>query len=373
MKIGIVTVNKASNYGAVLQAYATAKFLSRYGEVEFIDYDNKHVRSNLRLVRTGLAFRDILRMGKDILRFFPKKKALSKFNSFFSLRMKNSAPLTKQDLYSKAAPVFDVYVAGSDQIWNPNCISASGIIDPVYFLDFAPEESKKVSYASSLGSYKPGAADSKVIGSYLNQFSAISLREKDGAEIISSIVEKDVEVVLDPCFLLDSKEWDSIASPDLDRRISAERYIAVYLLKVGDKEKKLIKRLVDETGYKVWFLSLDVATGLKADKYINSAGPADFVSFIKNSAIVVTNSFHGTVFSIIYGLPFLVSSPGAGNNRIENILEICGASSRLIRDIGDVDDFDAELIGKGVGRDGEERLNIMRDRSASYLESAVTT
>lgn len=373
MKIGIVTVNKASNYGAVLQAYATARFLSRYGSVEFIDYDNKHVRSNLRLVRTGLTVRDFFRMGKDVLRFFPKKKALSKFNSFFSLHMKNSESLTKQELYSEAAPVFDVYVAGSDQIWNPNCISASGLIDPVYFLDFAPEGSRKVSYASSLGSYKPGAADGKLIANYLSQFSAISLREKDGAEIISSIVEKDVEVVLDPCFLLGASEWDSIVSPDLHESAHAEKYIAVYLLKVRDKEKKLIKRLVDETGYKVRFLSLDVATGLKADEYIKSAGPADFVSFIKNSAIVVTNSFHGTVFSLIYGLPFLVSSPGAGNNRIENILEICNASNRLVRDIRDVDTFDVDLIRTGINREGEERLNAMRDRSATYLESAVIT
>jgi len=370
MKIGIITVNKSANYGGVLQAYATTKFANKFGDAELIDYDNSHVKTNLRLIRFGCTFRDMFRMAKDLLRLLSKRKALKKFNAFFSEHLISSPTYSRQDLYAGAASHYDVYVSGSDQIWNPGCISHVGEIDPVYFLDFVPNGKKKISYASSLGSFLPDQAEAARMKKYLEGYSAISLREAGSASVISNIVGVKAKPVLDPCFLLTRQQWDELIKPEgLECR--CVEYIAVYFLKVGEAEKRLVKELASRTGYEVWFLSLDIATGLKADKYIRTAGPVEFLSFIRNSKMVVTNSFHGTVFSLIYNIPFFVSSPPTGSNRIENILQLCEAENRLFTEFSSPIDIDDALLVNGVSDKGYLNLMAERDESIRFFTEAM--
>ena len=150
----LVTTNNANNYGAVLQAYALLQKLSEFGSVTTLNYDNRHIGSSMDFVRIKPSLHGLLGFAKDICRLKPRISVIKKFRRFAEDRLNLSPRMSKLSLAQHPMLDYDVFVSGSDQIWNPNCVSAKGKIDETYFLDFAPEQKRKISYASSWGGFQ---------------------------------------------------------------------------------------------------------------------------------------------------------------------------------------------------------------------------
>ena len=199
MKIGIITIHNAKNYGAMLQAYALQEVLAKYGETKIIDYDNPYISKSLNPIRFEASLKGVVIAAKDILEISDRLKSIKKFKGFLESHLNlTSTRHSSGDSVEK----FDVYVSGSDQIWNPACINKEKQLDKNYFLSFAPDSSKKIAYASSAGSHKYTEKEKNKIKHLLGLYSHIGARESELKVVVKEIVSKDVEHVLDPTLLL---------------------------------------------------------------------------------------------------------------------------------------------------------------------------
>lgn len=363
MKIGLITIHNSCNYGAVLQTFATQEFLGKYGNVEIINYHNSYTDKTIQLLRLGTKPRDVLRLGKDILRFFPKLRILKKFRSFFVANYKLSGPRTKN--LAGLGDRYDVLVCGSDQIWNPEIISENKALDPNYFLNFT-KTGKKISYASSMGSHLYSKSELKEVQGHLENFSSISVRELDSAKSLSKYLGKNVEHVLDPTLLLDRKEWTS--KLNCESANEQPGYILIYVLrknKILDQAVSIVARALK---LDVIVIDQDPFTSIKCNQHIKDAGPKEFIDLFLNASFVVTNSFHGTAFSVNFEKPFIVTPPPTGLNRIMSFLESVGASDRAISSTDEI----KAIIDRGIDYSNiTTKLNSQREKSKQYLINAL--
>ena len=268
--------------------------------------------------------------------------------------------------YVNNPPQYDVYLCGSDQIWNPNLYSDNGF----YFAGFAPEKSLKIAYASSIGVSSVTKKQADFMAPLLNRLDVISTREQKGADIINAISEKTATVVLDPTLLLDADDWSKVAAP----RLIEEPYVFCYLF--GEREyietvKQTVKNL---TGMKVVCIPFVPRELDSADEKIFNAGPAEFISLIKNASLVVTDSFHATAFSINLKTPFISlcrfakSDKKGMNDRLVTILNAVGLSDRLV----DADDaVTAEFLYDIDFEKAHNLLDQKRRQDRQFLSDAL--
>ena len=236
-------------------------------------------------------------------------------------------------------PPADIYLCGSDQIWNP--YTKDGRNDPGYFLDYVPHDKKRIAYAPSFGcdDIPPSArADLKY---YIDQFASVSVREREGADIVRRYAGKTVPVLADPTFLLTPEQWCDIA------RIppgTPDKYILCYRFMRNGTMTECIDDLSRCLSLPV--ITLPLSTLSLRDRYIKQfeAGPEDFIGLIRGAALVCTDSFHATAFSMLMNTPFYTFLDlDAGNygtnmnSRIRNAIGLAGLESRVIRTKGEID------------------------------------
>ncbi|UBM26566.1 polysaccharide pyruvyl transferase family protein [Pseudomonas sp. p1(2021b)] len=360
MKIALITIHYANSYGGCLQAAATQAVLSRYGEVTILDYKTKDLGKTLNVLRLGFGIRDFLRVGKDIVRFFPRKRLISKFKKFIYRYYKLSRPIgTVRDLKA-AASKFDVFVCGSDQIWNPNIVGAQ---DFNYVLEFA--DGKKISLSSSMGSFRYSGKGLAEFKKKLSSFSHIAVREKDLAEELSVELDREVVNTLDPTLLLDKVQWFDLLGVEADER---EKYIFVYTLKKTDFICRAIDKISMQLGLKVVVIDQDPFIGFKCDRHVMDASPEDYVKLIAGSSFVLTNSFHGTAFAVNFAVPFITLPPESGVNRIQSLLDSVGLRNRMIDSIDSIDEL-LKLTPDFTGV--ENKLEALRIETFKYLDKAM--
>ena len=219
----------------------------------------------------------------------------------------NKSQLSKHD--------YDILLSGSDQIWNP-VITGS---DSSFMFAFEKDNKiKKFAYSSSFGMSDITSTWSSIVKKNLKDFERIGLREEDGYKIVSSILPKaDIDIVLDPVFLLDSYFWSSISSPELT---PSSRYVLVYSLESNPKIIEQAIELSKANNLKIVAIHPFSNSFSFADICINEAGPLEFISLIKNAEYVVTNSFHGTAFSIIFEKDFYCIPHSKTGSRMLNLL-----------------------------------------------------
>jgi hypothetical protein len=330
--IGTITFHKTENYGAILQACALQKILSGMGhDSEIIDYYDPLMRisllSRFRKVRY-FVWHSIVR---KLLVGVGRKRKTEEFCRKF-LRLSTKKYLCSEKLHVDP-PIYDVYIAGSDQIWSPNIINN----DPSYFLTFAPSDKKRISYAASFGiSQIPG----EFVDDYrerLNKIHALSTRELEGRKIIERLTGRNAEVTLDPTLLLDQNQWSQIAVP----YESSRPYILCYYMPGEITVNKSITSLARQvsvlTGWRI--ICIGQKEYMKLNPLYHSifdAGPAEYLGLFQNASFVITNSFHGTAFSINYRKPFLVPidknipPEEALTSRITTLLSTLTLEHRLI-------------------------------------------
>lgn len=365
MKIGIISIQNSCNYGAVLQTFAAQESYAKHGQVEIINYQNTHTDKTTKKLRFGKTPRDILRFGKDFLRLLPKIRSLKKFESFFNTHYKLSGAPT-QDL-SAMKNSYDFYVCGSDQIWNPQIISEDGTIDSNYFLAFT-DSKNKISYASSKGSYNYTPEEKKLVTSLLNDFQDISVRESDAAEFFSNELNRPVEHVLDPTLLLSKSEW--LDSLNIKNDLSKKPYILVYVLRKNKILSQTVQTVAKIHDLDIITIDQDPFTTMRCDKHINDAGPVEFIELFSNASFVITNSFHGCAFSVNFNIPFIITPPPTGLNRIMSLLEAVGAEHRAIKTHDDA----IKLAKEHVNFESiNTKLQAMRLESHQYIENSIKT
>lgn len=366
MNIALITIHWANNYGAALQVYANARCLSRYGNVSVVDYRCEFTSKGMQLFRFGWGGRDVLRMGKDALRLFPRYRVIKKFAEFNSKYLKVTSPVIDSEDFFRVSEDFDVFVSGSDQIWNPNIVSESGSIDGRYFLDFVKGK-KKISYASSMGTYKYSEESLPKILSYLSDYDSISVRELDTSKYLQDVLGLSVDHVLDPTLLLTKNEWLSSFSISTHR---VEKFILVYALKKDNLLKKVVDLVSAKLGFKVYAIDQDPIINYSCDRHMMDVGPEEFVDLFSQASFVITNSFHGTAFSVNFSVPFLVTKPATGINRINSLLDGVGLQSRV------VEEFNKEGVEVILNQEIDFgsagcKIEQLRRKSLGYLERAL--
>ena len=356
MKIGLMTIHNANNYGAVLQAYALKEALKEFGEVEIIGYDNRHISISLDFIRFGFSFHHLLGMCKDICRLFPRIRAIRKFNEFINNQMDVVSYDENRD-YSD----LDFCIAGSDQIWNPSCISADKKFNDMYFLQLNNAKFTKVSYASSCGAHNFSVLEEDYLESKLSSFKSLSVREKSTAENLTRIVGRKVSHVLDPTLLLNKDEWLSRFVLE-DKK---EDYILLFIKKTP-LLKATVKYFSDKLKLKVITVNQGLSAGVKVDEHIRDAGPNDFINLFNNAAFVITDSFHGTTFSVNFHKNFVAVSPGPNVNRIQSLLTILNLENRIMH-------TEKDIISANLNIDYVEPNKLLIDQvalSKNYLKTA---
>ncbi len=375
MKAGILTFHHAHHYGAQLQAYALMKAITDQGvDCEVINYVRKDTTEGNRLFKKGLSARSLLSNANTLLNYGKLRKRYRRFESFVHENMKLSEKFygTCAQL-SADAPPYDVYVCGSDQIWNP-LIYKENTFDPAFFADFA-QTGRRVAYAPSFGiSYIP-EDKRELLKSYLEKFDCLSVREMQGEKIIRDITGRDSCTVLDPTLLLAGEQWNELASAP----VFNEPYLLCYFITDARKYSGFVQTLAQKYGLPVVSLCGSRRVVPQTRHRILDAGPREFLGLFRNARAVCTDSFHGTVFSINFKKEFFCfessqKAEKAVNSRLSNILGKLGLPERIFSTKTDLHEFTARISDSVAPIDYQQVDRLLQkecEQSLSYLRDSL--
>lgn len=365
LKLGIVTMNEYYNYGNKLQAYALQRFLKKVfpdSDVKFVSFlkDNFILNDrffSLKFLRRWLFnrhnYRELVNTNQifaDVLKEYNSKKFTYRY------MQKNFDYFINERLND----VFDYFVIGSDQIWNPSYGKFSELEAGLKL-----NKKKRISYAASIGLNELTAKQSDVLKKALDNTEHVSVQENKGADIVEQITGIRPMVHVDPTMLLTKEEWLEVAEKpywfDDDNK-----YIFVYCLDgIPEKAREKMSYFSEKYNLRI----IDIMDKSNLDVYASS--PAEFVWLIDNATLVITNSFHGSVFSILMETPFLSFNRSDSavnmNSRIETLANTFSLQNRFNND-----DLSDEKVLTSPGRlDVNNILQIEKARSISYLKAAI--
>lgn len=383
-KLGLVSSYKVLNYGAVLQSLATFDFLQAHGfDVESINY--KKGKSIAQILRSLplLLVSDIRQMKMEsvkqslYIRFFSKKLNESfalrrdRFEKFIKDNFQESKPIHGYTQLKKAGTQFDAVIVGSDQVWHP--INLGKHLNDLSWVD---DNTPKIAYSSSFGVSKIPSIQRKATQKYLNRLNVISTRENAGAKIIKDLTGKDAPVVCDPSLLYGADFWNKHV---IETKSCEVPYILCYFLGNTPEHRAFANALQARTGLKI--VSLPHISAINkidfnfGDIQDYAVGPGEFLGLIKNAAYVCTDSFHATVFSILFHRNFAVcnrykAGSGSKNSRIDTLLGITGLESRRkTSDFSNTDIFDIPIDYAPV----DNKLEEYRKESISFFENCLNS
>ncbi|HEX2946776.1 MAG TPA: polysaccharide pyruvyl transferase family protein [Clostridia bacterium] len=375
MKAGILTFHHAHHYGAQLQAYALMRAARKAGaECEIIDYVRTDTVEGNRLFKKGLSARSMLSNANTLINLGRLKNRYARFESFVHDDMNLSEKFYgSYEQLKNDAPVYDVYICGSDQIWNP-LIYKENTFDPAFFADFA-KDGRRIAYAPSFGISSIPEDKRELLKNYLERFECLSVREKQGESIIREITGREAQTVLDPTLLLDGDDWSSISAAPAFK----EPYILCYFITDARKYGDFVQVLSDK--YKLPVVSLCGSRRVvpQTRHSVLDAGPKEFLGLFRNAAAVLTDSFHGTVFSInfkreFYSFESSQKSEKAVNSRLYSILDRLGLLSRIFPHTMELEEFKnkVDTLSKAIDySEVEKLLEKERNVSADYLKGAL--
>lgn len=355
-KVGILTFHDAHNYGAVLQAYALKKYLINLGlNATIINYHHYNIPDGFPKKRY-IKEKTIHNVAKHIYSHKDHNLRWKKFNSFIKNLVDNEEKVyTNEEELSKLN--IDYWICGSDQIWNTEITRG---FNKGFFLDFETN-GKKISYAVSMGIPKLEEKYEEEFKKSIEKIDYLSVREESLKEYIKQFSNREVLKVLDPTLLLERKDYEDIL---VENKIQ-EKYLLIYALGPDERLTEIATKIAKEKSLKIVELN-----DFKKIKYfceqISNAGPEEFVTLIKNAECIVTNSFHGTIFSIIYEKEFYTITRLNRNSRMENILEIVDMKDRLIDKVEDIEKIKPQDYVKAYKRLEEEVL-----KSREFLKNSL--
>lgn len=357
-KIAIITFHYAYNYGSALQAYALQTLLERKKyEINIINFLYKKDFEQYRLFRTNIYYKWPKAFIADILFFNQNKKRKENFEIF----AKKYFNLTQKRYYNykdmkELNDKFDIFICGSDQIWNLDCTQG---VEPAYFLKFANKDKLKIAYAPSLSHIKFSRNYNEDLKEAIKDLDYISVREESTLPLIQPLTEKKVSVVLDPTLLLDQKDYELIIS----REKQKSEYVFVYMLEYNDELIKYCNEFGNKRRIKIIYITNSKFSGIKGENAFG-IGPDKFLKYIKEAKYIITNSFHATVFSIIFNKKFVTFTTKRSSSRMVDLLDELGIPERIYNEKFNIDkDINYDKV--------QEKLIDMRKSSLEYLSKAL--
>lgn len=327
MKVAILTLHRVYNYGSVLQAYATQRIFEKMGhDVSVVDYITPQ-RTLLKIYLAPSANGNI--NGVSVIAYhIAKIGSLILKQKTFGRFIRKNLYLTKKyitaDDLAKDPPKADLYVTGSDQTWNSTYNEG---VDRGFFLDFLPENSRRISFVASFGKAELDDSEIELTKKHVQRYEGLSVREDSAKQILCQLGRDDAVQLVDPTLQISRDEWLKLAS----RRLLRQRYLILMLLYNEDNNAtEYARRIADEKGLKLVKLSWELKCPPMVDQLMTHRSPADFLSLFYYADFVVTNSFHGLAFSINMEKQFIVVPRKEYNSRIESLLTLCGLKQRMI-------------------------------------------
>lgn len=318
-KVGVITFHNYDNYGAILQSYALQECLKRLGtEPEIIDYSCDYISNPFQLKRLkNKGLFNYIYGAVGYICYLPRRKKCNMFRK----KMRYSEP-SNAETVSKMDGKYDVYITGSDQVWDWHLTD----FDRNYFLSFVTK-GKKCSYAASIGEHLPAECYRAEYSSLLKDFDRILMRESYGADVVEQLIGSKPDCTCDPTLLLTGEEWE----PLMAERTTRKPYILVYQLGINPSFVKFVKQLKKKTGLPVVYVPFPLVGALRCKLQVN-VGPSEWMRLFHDAEYVVTDSFHGAVFSLLFHRPFFVKVDGHHvNRRVQELLQRLDLTQRIIQ------------------------------------------
>lgn len=371
-KIGIVTWYWG-NYGSILQAYALQQTVERLDfNCEIIKHhvtEDRKTQIKYRVKHNGVLSTSRYYVSQGISKLAEQKdkkrnKRLATLNRFVSENLKLSAKGYGNTNYGKCNG-YDAYICGSDQVWNPE----HTFLSEFYWLNFADPMTKRIAYAPSLGNPRLFDEDKTIIKDYLEKFTVISVREAPSAKLLNGILgENKVITVTDPTMLVDVEEWKAV----LPENMETAPYMFAYILRDTNEQREFIKKTAKSMGLKlIVYPSLERKSDADCwgDVNIFDDDPFDFLNRIRGAEVVITDSFHCSVFSLLFHKSFYVMKKSGYESsqflRLEHLLSSCGVMDRVvdIHSTLSMSMYDCERVDTAIVAE--------RERSLKYLRKAL--
>lgn len=375
-KVAILTkYYKNYNYGGMLQGYALHRTIENLGyDCDIISYDvwknpnpvYKNILQQCKQYGFRSAFEKVLeklisKQGYMIKGVVEERKLL--FNHFMDETGANTKEYDDSNL-SELNNLYDYFVSGSDQVWNPNAVRN------LYLQGFVYDDSKKIAYAASIGRDRFSEHEAGVMIPYISSFSYLGIREKTGANLLKKYMNKNITTVLDPTMLLSHEDWDEIAS----ERIVDEPYALFYFFSDSYEIRSKVEAFCKNKGLKLVLIPYAKQEFNYEDSKgdcirLDKVGPKEFLSAIKNSDYVFTDSFHGSVFSIMFSKEFVVFERNkkghvSMNSRLYDLLDTYGLGDRLISDykiLDSLEDIDYVSVNKILEDKKKESIIFLKN------------
>lgn len=348
MKIKIISIHDiGTNFGSTLQACSLYDYIKSLGytDVQVINYKPKYAYHHGKIgqfVKKILFFKDVVRQNNRFRKYYKEHCNLTRLYKKYDelVQEKNG----------------DVFIVGSDQVWNEYY---DGGKDPAYYLKFTNEKNK-MSYAASVGQLQTESAINRLVDN-ISSFQYVSVREHASVAQLNDAGRKDVVHVLDPVFLMDK---DYYIDPNFNNRLG--RYILVYVVHSDPFLDNVVSTIASRLNMKIVLVG-GFMQKVKHDYYLRNIGPKEFVGLINNAQFVIANSFHATAFSILLNKQFALINPNVSSLRLSDMLQTAGIENRIITSVEDIDKALEFIDYKRVN----QIINKKKKESREYLCSCL--
>ena len=358
-KISVITVLNTINYGSALQTFATHKYLENLGlEVEFIDYWRPDQRTGARVRRILMDKKSNLKQWikkpvRDVLSLMSIWKSTKIFRGFLQKNIHlTSESYTSIDDLCENLPDADIYATGSDQMWNSGWNQG---IEKSFYLTFAPENKKKIAFSTSIGKTVWDKWEAEEVVPLLRKYDYITLREQSAVDLLRQYGIEGT-LVLDPTLLFDRNQWNNY----LPQKNQKEPYLLVYQLHRTHAQAdftKAVKAFALQKGLAIKRITYSFSDRLPGEKIVLPEVFA-FLQLIRDAEFIITDSFHGTAFSVNFNKQFAVLYPEQFSTRMENLLDMTGLNSRRFTDSSALETFAGEIDYAPIN----QMLNAKREK-----------
>lgn len=351
-RVGIITINDNNNYGNRLQNYATSEVVIKLGDIPVTIKNTPRLNNKLNII---LYMKKILgyiwyeKINKQVNK--NREKCFNEFNKKITFTQKNCS------IYTKFEHKFKYFLTGSDQVWKPTY----GRLSDLDLLKFT-KLNKKIAFSASFGIDELPEQYKEKTTKALKDFKAISVREEAGKKIVEELTgRKDVQVLVDPTMLLTAEEWDNVSKKP--KQLKTDKYILNYFLgELSEERKEEINRVAKEN-------DCEVINILDKNSPFYQTGPSEFLYLEKNAFLICTDSFHSSVFAILYNRPFVVFEREDKlvnmNSRIETLINKFNLQNRK---------FTGKITEENLQHDYKEAYEILekeRQKSNEFLKKAL--
>lgn len=364
MKTATLTYHSANNNGAFLQAYALQKALTNYLHIQnaIIDFESDELVKHYSIIRKKISKSDMVYNFISLMHYSALKRRKHRFESLRKKHLCVTKHCTSIDDVTEIANQFNVVIVGSDQMWNPSIKDFSC----AYFLPGV--NAKKYTYSVSLGS-RADSVSQALLNENVGRFDGISVREKSAKESLAKLTNAKINISLDPTLLLKKEDYNVLMQP---KRLINREYIFFYSINYQPEVLNMVLQISHKLNLPVYVAGTgphSIAAELKGLNVIWDAGPEEFLNLLNNSKLVVTNSFHGTVFSILLEKKFYClfterNGVKAKDERIDDLLALCGLADRIVTP-SNLNEIDIQRKIKYTIV--EQELNCARTESFNYL------